>query len=339
MENDLKSLLNQDSLEKYQIVDWGYTEDLKASSWENYQNWTEKGHHTPLLYLEGERGEKRKDLRDYFPEIQSSLVFLFSYSKQKFGLDHFYKNNSKSNGLKISSYVFGFKGEDYHEIVRGYLSQISDQLKESFPNLETKFSLDTQPILERDLAYRAGLGWFGKNSMFINKSEGSFFLLGSLLLNEKLPLEKLKVEVDHCGQCSACFDSCPTNAIDPDTRTIHAQKCISTFTIELFKEGHNPPDGFTPGTKEIFGCDICQDVCPWNKRVFRNFSKKKDVLKWEFPEEKSKLISEFFLKRPLKKILSELNEMSNRGFKKFFKGTPLERTGRVGLLKNLRISK
>ena len=208
-----------------------------------------------------------------------------------------------------------------------------------YPNLEAKFSLDTQPILERDLAYRAGLGWFGKNSMFINKSKGSFFIIGSLLLSEKLPLSKLKNEVDHCGQCTACIDSCPTQAIDPKTRTILTQKCISTYTIELFKDGTTPPIGFIPGASEIFGCDICQDVCPWNKRVFRNYSKINNFKEHEFSKEKESLISGFFLKKPLEEIIKKLKGMSNRGFKKQFKGTPIERTGRVGLLKNLKNSK
>src|SRR5690606_23512538 len=104
-----------------------------------------------------------------------------------------------------------------------------------------------------------------KNSMLINRKEGSYFIIGSILLNQKLQLEETTPDVDHCGKCTACAEACPTNAIDVETRTINAPLCISTFTIEIFKDAE-APEGFDKSRGEIFGCDICQDICPWNRK-------------------------------------------------------------------------
>jgi epoxyqueuosine reductase len=154
--------------------------------------------------------------------------------------------------------------------------------------------------------------------MLISKKHGSFFLISSILINKKLNLNTRTIEIDHCGNCTKCIDACPTNAII-DNKVIDANKCISTFTIELFKDAE-APKGYPTNRGEIFGCDICQDVCPWNTK----------------PLDKSELMeSPEYLK-----IFEETNleVISNREFKKIFKGTSLERTGRVGLLKNIKKS-
>ena len=190
-----------------------------------------------------------------------------SYAKEKSFLDRFYKDDPEANGLKLASYSLGFEGMDYHHILRDSLQKISLEIKKIYPNCIFSHSLDIQPVLERDLAARAGLGWFGKNSMFISRQEGSFVMLGSLFLSTTLPLKEGRIETDHCGTCTRCIDLCPTKAIDPETRTLQSEKCISTFTIELFKEDKVAPLGMDQANGEIFGCDICQDVCPWNKSV------------------------------------------------------------------------
>ncbi len=328
----LDEVLNSKNLSQYGIVDWGITSVSRPITWKYYFNWVNKGLNGILKYLEGDRRDKREDIKNYFPEFESAIVFQFSYAKKKFELDKFYQSE-KSNGLKIASYVLGFDGIDYHYNLRDSLNEIGNQLKEIDPDLNFKFSLDTQPILERDLAYRAGLGWFGKNSMFISKKEGSFFILGSLLLSKDYSFSEPKIETDHCGQCTRCADSCPTNAIDLDTRTLISNKCISTYTIEQFKDLGEAPQGMENSNGEIFGCDICQEVCPWNKRLLR-------VREFDFNatdiSEKEKHIREFFLQRPLEDVLEDLKSLSNRGFQRLFKSTPIERTGRVGLLKNIR---
>ncbi len=312
-------------LKQQGIVDWGYTEQLEAQSYQHYEDWVKAKKHLPLTYLEGERQSKRKSLTEYFPSCQSALVFLFSYQRQKKWLDQ----NPWDNGLKLASYALAFEGSDYHLYLREKLTSLRQLLQQKRPDLEVRFTLDTQPVLERDLAYRAGLGWFGKNSLLIHREQGSFFLLGSLLLSQKISeLTPQIPEVDHCGQCRACLDACPTGAIEEDERTIISEKCISTYTIELFKpapapEGYEQADGF------IFGCDICQDVCPWNEKALERLQP------LEPQGEKVSLIMAFF-KRPISMIKAELTSMSKRGFKKFFQGTALERTGRDGFLKNLK---
>jgi epoxyqueuosine reductase len=332
--SSLEELLNIENLAPYGIVDFGYTTESIPKSYKKYSDWVDRDHHEPLGYLSGERKEKRDDLRKYFPEFKSALVFLFSYQASKLEQDQFYKSMD-SNGLKIASYVLGFDGIDYHHRVRADLQKIADQLKSTRPGLEVVQALDIQPVLDRDLAFRAGLGWYGKNSMFINRDKGSFTIIGSLLLSSELDLKKKALETDHCGQCTACVEACPTDAIDLENRTIITNKCISTYTIEIFKDNAmEPPPGMENGQGEIFGCDICQDVCPWNLRLSRGLKK---VKRLELKDESIlKKVTEFFLKRPKEQLVKELEGMSNSGYKREFKGTPLERTGRVGILKNIK---
>ncbi|MGE3611737.1 MAG: tRNA epoxyqueuosine(34) reductase QueG [Bacteriovoracaceae bacterium] len=304
------------------VVDWGYTEDSLPTSFEQFDEWTKKEHHGPLNYLNDHRKELRKDLKQIFPEFQSALVFLFSYKDSKKWL----LENQKH---EIAGYALGFGGEDYHHALKRRLLIISDYLKFKIPHIHTFVSLDTQPILERDLAFRAGLGWFGKNSMLIHRREGSYFIIGSLLLNHKIDISPKIFETDHCGQCTACIEACPTKAIDPEKRTLIAEKCISTFTIETFKDTP-PPQGYEASRGEIFGCDICQDVCPWNRRpLIRAISKLhfKETYQW---------VQEWFLNLSKDKLFTLIEAETNRGLKKRFFGTPFDRPGREGWLKNLK---
>jgi len=309
-------------LSKFNIVDFGQTDEAFPVSYDKYDHWVEEGHSRPLNYLSDERKKIRQDLRHYFPEFKSALVFLFSYGPAKK-----YLNSIKSK-QKISSYVFSHGGADYHIEIKKTLDEILKELQKENSELIGKAVIDTAPILERDLAYRAGLGWFGKNSMLISRTHGSYFFIGSLLLNQPLEREYVaKSETDHCGTCLACVQACPTNAIDPQTRTLFTHKCISTFTIEMFK-AVSPPAGYLSSNGEIFGCDICQEVCPWNSK--QDFSQRPFVL-----NENGKDLLHFFLERDVDQIILDLEGMSSNKFKKLFKNTALERTGRIGLIKNL----
>lgn len=328
----IKNVLTDSLLESYAIVDWGCTTDPRPVSFEHYEAWVTKGYNGILKYLEGDRKEKRECITNYFPEFESALVFQFSYANEKYELNNFYESD-QSNGLKIAGYVLGFEGIDYHHILKEKLESIGSLIQKADPEVKYKISLDIQPVLERDLAYRAGLGFFGKNSMFINKNEGSFNLIGSLLLSKDYGIEPKKVELDHCGSCTRCSDACPTSAIDLNTRTIISDKCISTYTIELFKDTSSAPMGMENSNGEIFGCDICQDVCPWNKRLLRAGKITKSLKE---KTSRFNLIMDYFLKRPTNEIIEDLDSISNRKFQKIFFGTPLQRTGRMGLLKNLR---
>lgn len=317
----MKKLFNIDPklLEESKVVDWGYTEELRPRSFDTYLKWVEDGCHGPLKYLEDERRLKRESLKEVYPECESALVFLFTYiDAKKYELEQNPKN-------KIASYTIGFEDQDYHFWIKEKLDILGQELSKKFEGLEYKFSLDVHPVLERDLAFRSGLGWFGKNSMLINKEHGSYTLIGSLLLNQKLDIQTSNLEVDHCGNCTRCIDACPTNAIDPVKRTVNANHCISTFTIEMFKDVP-PPKGYPVESQEVFGCDICQEVCPWNNKPLKKINAD------HFEE--SDLVA--FFNRELDPIIYDVEQMSNRQFKEFFKRTSFERVGKRGLLKNLK---
>jgi epoxyqueuosine reductase len=330
MKSVLSEILSSEKLSRFGISEWGYTEDSKANFYDQYSRWIDEEKHLPLKYLEGERGQKRKDLKLYFNDFNSSLVFIFDYHESKFLLEDFYKT-SESNGLKIASYTLGFKGYDYHLIIRNSLIEIGEELKKAFKGLEYQLSLDVHPVMERDLAYRSGLGWQGKNSMFLTRKSGSFFIIGSLLLNKKLEIDKKKLDTDHCGQCTRCIDACPTNAIETESRTIMAKDCISTFTIEEFKLETIPSEKMNLSSGYIFGCDICQDVCPWNIKIQKKIH---SMTHMNFNEQQHKIVN-FFLRSNPKNIVDELKLMSQKTFKIFFNDSSFFRSGKRGILKNI----
>ena len=287
------------------IIEWGYIMSSKPESWTHYEKWIDNNYHGPLKYMADERKDLRASLNNFYPEFKSALVFLFDYTSTA-------KKNQNDQNYKFAAYTKGFDGIDYHYWIKDKLEKIAKDL-----GIENyKLSIDAQPVLERDLAFRAGLGWFGKNSMLINQKKGSFFLISSILLDQELNLSTKTLETDHCGNCTRCIVACPTDAIVSD-RVIDANKCISTFTIETFKEAE-PPKGYPTARGEIFGCDICQEVCPWNSKPLLN----------SVSDNKEVHFEEIFQN-------TDLNQISNREFKRIFKGTSLERTGRVGLLKNI----
>ena len=303
----MKPLLtvDQETLSSMQIVDWSYTEEDVPKTLDFYHKWVDEKYHGPLKYLSDERKDLRNSIKNFYPQFQSALVFLFDYTKAA-------KTNLENKDHKFAAYTKGFDGQDYHYWIKEKLQKIKEKL-----NIENcVYSIDAQPVLERDLAFRSGLGWFGKNSMLINKKHGSYFLISSILLDHKLDLEKRVIEADHCGTCTRCIDACPTDAII-DNRRIDAGKCISTFTIEMFKDV-DPPKGYPSSREEIFGCDICQDVCPWNTK----------------PLLRSELGSYAAFEKVFKDL--DIENISNREFRRVFKGTSLERTGRVGILKNIK---
>jgi len=324
-------LFSSEQLSEWGVVDYGFTQEAVPETLGHYNDWVGKGAHRPLDYLEGERKEKRQSIKVHWNEFQSAVVFLFSYHHSHQSLQSFYSEEKNWNGLKIASYTMGYEGEDYHHLLKKRLNEIGTFLQTQYPGLEYKLTLDTHPVLERDLAFRSGLGWFGKNSMMINRHHGSFFIIGSLLLNQTIQEENVSVETDHCGQCTACADACPTKAIDPESRTITAKDCISTFTIEQFKLDTVPSEKMDLKSGWIFGCDICQDVCPWNKKVDRAYKLGRSFT------EGQKAIVDFFLSQDKEKLKDQLEAMTEGEFRRKFSGTSFERSGRRGLLKNLRL--
>lgn len=328
-----ESFFSTELLDSLSIVSWGATDLAEPTSFHHFSDWIDRKDHIPLNYLADERADKRESVKNIFPEFKSAFVFLFSYADISKALRQFYESQ-QSNGLKIGSYVLGFEGADYHLVLLQRLEQLKSEILSHFPDASFKHSLDIQPVLERDLAFRSGLGWFGKNSMLINKEFGSFFIIGSLLTDIELPSNFLgKIDTDHCGNCTECIDLCPTDAIDPVNRTLISQKCISTYTIEVFHPDRmQAPDKMEQANGEIYGCDICQDVCPWNKKAI-NSIQPKTIHELLNPDQRAVL--EYFLEQPLEELYQDLSSMSNKQFEKKFKTTPLARTRRVGVLKNI----
>lgn len=317
-------------MESLGIEYYAYTSISSPLSFDQYSKWVDQGHHLPLTYMEGERLEKRRDLACVFPPFQSALVFLFSYKSVIGWLDSFYKSH-QSNGLRVAYYSLGFDGYDYHHFVKDSLHRVARLLMDQDHELKTLVAVDTHPILERDLALRSGLGWIGKNSMLIHPKGGSYYMIASLLLSKKWNhIHSLPPMIDHCGNCTRCIDTCPTQAI-LDNRTIDASLCISTFTIEIFQKNDKAPKGMEKGSGEIFGCDICQKCCPWNNKIHRQ---SKSAVNLDFtPTQKN--IVDFFLGSQREEILTNLKSMSKREFRRMFKGTAFERTGRDGIIKNI----
>lgn len=216
---------------------------------------------------------------------------------------------------RVARYAWG--EVDYHDLIRGMLKELGNAIHELKPGCKTRGTVDTAPILERDFAKLAGLGWFGKNTMLINKFKGSFLFLGALLVDFELPADAPH-ETSHCGTCTRCLDVCPTNAfVEP--YVLDARKCISYLTIELRDEPI--PTELREGMQDwLFGCDLCQDVCPWNRKA-----------------EPTKL-EQFLPKDDLHPIDAvALLEMSEEDFRKRFRKSPISRPKWAGILRNAAI--
>jgi epoxyqueuosine reductase len=314
---DLLSLSAAD-LTRWGIVDWGYTETLTAHSYQTYCDWLDSCP-PALSYLQRDDAlEKRRSLLLWEPQAQAALVFLFDYTACKKAL-------LESASPRVASYSLGFNGDDYHDVLPPVLHLLAKQL--GFAKDSYRLCLDTQPVLERDLAWRAGLGWIGKNSMLIHPKHGSYFLIGSLVLRQKLDLTSSPQQLDHCGNCNACVEACPTLAIDATTRTLKAAQCISTWSIEDRSEVTRAPDGLENSRGEVFGCDICQDVCPWNRKPLERVV--------GFLGQKAEVWRQWY-HRSYSEILAELGTLSERGFQRLTRGTPFGRPTKKALERILR---
>lgn len=300
------------------VVDWGYTDELAATSYQRFLEWLPQNADV-LPYLHVDKNiEYRRSLSSYWPEARSAIVFLFSYLPTKKAL-------MDANFTQLAGYTLGFEGADYHPVLKQRLLTIAAELKKHVP-FEAKISLDTQSILERDLAYRAGLGWIGKNSMLIGRDHGSYFILGSLLFDRQLELSPGTPTPDHCGTCTACVTACPTAAIDATTRTLRVKDCIAAWTIEIRDTKIPAPAGTETGVTQYFGCDICQDICPWNAKPLAAIQPKLS--------DRAKHWVRFFSQAP-EKILSDFSELTNRGFLRFFEGTSYGRPGKSAFVRNI----
>lgn len=287
----------------YGITHWGWAPLKTPLSLDIYKAWIAKGHHGDMQYLATHIPQKETPQR-LLPKAQSALVFTWDY-----GLT---ANSLPTPHLKIASYA---QDSDYHIWLQQKINSLSLDLKKLFPQEEFLGFTDSSPVLERDLAYQAGLGWIGKNSCLIDRKKGSLFFIAeiytSLQFDQKL---QKKPSPDHCGTCDRCITACPTQAIKED-RTLNATECISYWTIESKKV---PPTHLREKFSDwFFGCDICQMVCPWNLKLR------------DFVDTKSENIED-----DLRLILNS----SNKQLLRLFADTPLTRAGGRGLKRNALIT-
>jgi len=297
-------ITNEIVIEKAKQVGFGLIGFAKANilekESEHLKQWLDKNYQAGMDYM-NKNFEKRKDVKQILPNAKSVISL---------GLNYYTPDSYSKDKLigKVSRYAWG---KDYHLIIWAKLDELEEELKQIDDNFESISYVDTGPVMDKAWAVRAGIGWLGKHTTVINREIGSWFFIANIITNiefkysEQIP--------DFCGSCTACLDACPTNAIVQEY-FIDANKCISYLTIEnkgeISKEFKDKFDNW------IFGCDICQDVCPWNQK---------------FPVETS--IKDF---HPQKKELEldEVIEMNEEKFKEKFRTSPIKRTKLSGLKRN-----
>ncbi|HEX4945096.1 MAG TPA: tRNA epoxyqueuosine(34) reductase QueG [Blastocatellia bacterium] len=262
--------------------------------------WVAQNFHGTMHYLARDPAQ-RSDPRLLLPSAQSVICVALNY----------YQPAPQPETAKVSRYAWG---DDYHDVLREKLKALQAWMLEQVPNLETKICVDTAPMMDKAWAVRAGIGWLGKHTNVITREFGSWVFLGELLVSAELEYDSY-IEKDHCGKCTACLDACPTQAIIEPYK-LDATRCISYGTIELRNESlpevmHEKLEGW------VFGCDICQDVCPWSR-----FAK---------PTEESR----FTPRSGITSLdLQELVEMSQEDFSARFRGSAINRTKVSGLRRN-----
>lgn len=265
--------------------------------------WLHKGFHGSMAYMEN-HFDLRIDPTKLVPGAKSVITLLINY----------YPSEKQAPGSpKISKYAYG---RDYHEIIRAKLNELINLIRAKVGDINGRGFVDSAPVLERAWAVKTGLGWVGKNGNLLNKKSGSYFFIATLITDLELELDAPFAH-DYCGTCTKCIDACPTDAI-LENKEIDGSKCISYFTIEL-KDQLIPDQMKGKFNNWMFGCDICQDVCPWNR-----FSKPTNVHEFTPIEE----ILHFSTK--------DWEEITEESFKKIFRNSPLKRTKYNGIKRNLK---
>jgi epoxyqueuosine reductase len=286
-----------------------------SADFERFDSWRERGMAGEMTYLTDHRGDLRKDPRNLLPSARSVVCVgkLYNTYSDRENSDE----ESGDSGMgRISRYAWG---ADYHDVVKAGLEELVSKIQASSTEpFSAKTCVDTAPLLERSLAHQAGLGWIGKNTCLIKQGFGSWFFLGEVLLS--IPLEIDLPAPNRCGSCTRCIDACPTQAIVPNVDgswAIDSRLCISYLTIE--KRGELPESTARKTGNHLFGCDICQDVCPWNTKA---------PLSTEPAFEP--LVSGA--------KLAELATLSEDEFRRLFRNSPIWRSKYQGFLRNVAIA-
>jgi len=266
------------------------------------EQWLHKGMHGSMHYMEN-YFDKRIDPRKLVDDAQSVITLLLNYYPAE---------QQHPQAPKVAKYAYG---KDYHEVIKAKLNTLLLQMQEQIGEVSGRGFVDSAPVLERSWAQRSGLGWIGKNGNLIHKQAGSFFFIATLITN--LPLEYDSPVGDYCGSCTRCLDACPTQAL-VKPGVVDGSRCISYYTIEL-------KDMLIPGEMQgrfqdwMFGCDICQDVCPWNR-----FSKPNKTVEFV----------------PIPEILNfstrDWEALSEEAFREIFRYSPLKRAKYKGIQRNLK---
>lgn len=267
------------------------------------ETWLNKGMHGSMKYMEN-HFDLRIDPQKLVPGAKSVITLLLNY---------FPEQQQQVDQPQIAKYAYG---SDYHAVIQTKLNDLLVILREKIGQIQGRGFVDSAPVLERTWAQKSGGGWIGKNGNLINNKQGSFFFIATLIIDLELLYDNAFVK-DYCGTCTKCIDNCPTSAILPD-RVIDGSKCISYFTIEL-KEALIPETMAGKFDNWLFGCDVCQDVCPWNR-----FSKPTSEINFT----------------PTPEILhftkNDWEELTEESFKSIFKNSPLKRSKFKGVKRNLK---
>lgn len=268
--------------------------------------WLNNGMNGSMAYMEN-HFELRVDPQKLVPGAKSVITLLINYFPQ---------HHQKQSEPKVSKYAYG---EDYHVVIRKKLNEFLQILRKEIGDFTGRGFVDSAPVLERAWAQKSGLGWIGKNGNLINKKSGSFFFIATLITDLNLDADEITAK-DFCGTCTKCIETCPTKAILPN-KVVDGSKCISYFTIEL-KDALIPEKMKGHFDNWLFGCDACQDVCPWNR-----FSKPNNETGFE----------------PTPQILSynekDWDDLTEEQFKIIFKDSPIKRTKFSGIKRNLQFIK
>lgn len=276
--------------------------ELLSEDARRLEQWLHKGLHGSMQYMEN-YFDLRIDPQKLVPGARSVITLLKNYYPTQ---------QQQPHAPKIAKYAYG---KDYHEVIREQLKQFLQQLNDSIGEIHGRGFVDSAPVLERAWAVKSGLGWVGKNGNLINKQSGSFYFIATLIVD--IPLEyDNPLAKDFCGTCRKCIDACPTNAIQ-ENKVVNGSKCISYFTIEL-KDLLIPDEMKGRFQNWMFGCDVCQDVCPWNR----------------FAQPHSEPAF-----TPIPQVLNlatkDWENLSEEAFKTLFRHSPLKRTKWHGIQRNL----
>lgn len=269
------------------------------------KEWLARGYHGEMSWMARDV-EKRLDPRELFPEARSIVVVALNYYTPD-------QHQDNSNTGKVSRYAWG---DDYHDVLKTKLESLLAWIREQEPTAAGKVCVDIQPTLDKAWAVRAGLGWLGKHTNVITQEHGSWVFIGELLLNLDLEPDEARVE-DHCGTCTLCIDACPTQAIT-EPYVVDSNKCISYATIEL-RTPELPETIQQELSGWLYGCDICQDVCPWNR--------------FEEPTSETRFTAR---EGNVNAELDEILELTPETYAARFRGSAMKRAKLAGLQRNAR---